>query len=106
RLFLGDPEFRGFDIRGVGPRVIRRFYTTDSSGNPVLQPITDKNVVQDALGGHALYLGRAELEIPLGSGARELGFRPSVFIDAGAVFGVTHPTLNVSPYPSGIFFPT
>src|SRR5205085_9883427 len=78
RLFLGDPEFRGFDIRGVGPRVIRRFYGTDSAGNPYLLPITDNSTVQDAIGGHAMYLGRAELEIPLGSGARELGLRPSV----------------------------
>src|SRR5205085_7526657 len=106
RLFLGDPEFRGFDIRGVGPRVIRRFYGTDSAGNPYLLPITDNSTVQDAIGGHAMYLGRAELEIPLGSGARELGLRPSVFVDAGAVFDVVHPTLNVSPYPNGIFVPS
>ncbi|MEO6552516.1 MAG: outer membrane protein assembly factor BamA [Croceibacterium sp.] len=102
RLFLGEPDFRGFDIRGVGPRVVRRFY--DSSGVPL--PITDNSTVQDAIGGHAMYLGRAELEIPLGSGARELGLRPSIFMDAGAVFNVTHPALTVSPYPSGIFLPT
>jgi outer membrane protein insertion porin family len=101
RLFLGDPAFRGFDIRGVGPRVVRRFY--DSSGK--LLPITDESTVQDALGGHAMYLARAELEIPLGSGARELGLRPSVFVDAGAVFDVVHPTLNVSPYPAGLLLP-
>ncbi|MEO6153975.1 MAG: outer membrane protein assembly factor BamA [Croceibacterium sp.] len=106
RLFLGEPEFRGFDIRGVGPRVVRRFYSTDASGNGVLLPINDKSTVQDAIGGHAMYLGRAELEIPLGSGARELGLRPSVFVDAGAVFDVVRPTLNVSPYPGGIFLAT
>jgi outer membrane protein assembly factor BamA len=25
RFFLGEPQLRGFDIRGVGPRVIREY---------------------------------------------------------------------------------
>ena len=54
-----------------------------------------KNQIQDdALGGRAYYLGRAELQIPLGSGAKELGLRPSVFVDVGAVFDVTKPLLQ------------
>jgi outer membrane protein insertion porin family len=84
RFFLGEPQIRGFDIRGVGPRVIRTF--EDSTGTP-----DPKNTTDDALGGNAYYLGRAELEIPLGSGARELGLRPSIFVDAGAVFDVKTP---------------
>jgi outer membrane protein insertion porin family len=107
RFFLGEPEIRGFDIRGVGPRVVRRFYGADDDNNPAtpppLLPLHDKGNQDDALGGTAYYLGRAELEIPLGSGARELGLRPSVFLDAGAVFGIKRPTLTVSPYPNGIF---
>ena len=106
RFFLGEPQIRGFDIRGVGPRVIRRFYRLDDDGNPYLLPLNDKNNADDALGGTAYYLGRAEIEIPLGSGAREMGFRPSVFIDAGAVYGVKRPTLTNSPYPDGIFMPS
>jgi outer membrane protein insertion porin family len=106
RFFLGEPQIRGFDIRGVGPRVIRRFYQLDDDGNPYLLPLNDKKNADDALGGTAYYLGRAEIEIPLGSGAREMGFRPSVFIDAGAVYGVKRPTLTNSPYPDGIFMPT
>ncbi len=106
RFFLGEPELRGFDIRGVGPRVVRRFYSTDANGNAVLLPITDNSTADDALGGTALYLGRAELEIPLSSGARELGLRPSVFLDVGSVFGIRTPTLINSPYPNGIFLPT
>ena len=54
-------------------------------------------VVDDALGGRAYYLGRAELEIPLGSGARELGLRPSIFMDVGALFAVTRPVLQDNP---------
>jgi outer membrane protein insertion porin family len=41
----------------------------------------------------AYYMTRAELEIPLGSGAKELGLRPSIFVDAGAVFKVASPIL-------------
>src|SRR5690606_2695634 len=105
-FFLGEPEIRGFDIRGIGPRVVRRFYQTDEDGNGVLLPLNHKNNSDDSLGGTAYYLGRAEIEIPLGSGAREMGIRPSVFLDAGAVFGVKTPTLTNSPYPDGIFLPT
>lgn len=93
RFFLGEPQIRGFDIRGVGPRVQRFSYSPGTN-----DLITDPQfVTDDAIGGRAYYLGRAELEIPLGSGARELGFRPSIFIDAGAVFGVTNPTLQTFP---------
>ena len=103
RFFLGEPQIRGFDIRGVGPRVIRRFYLPDDDNNPAtpppLQPIDDKNIQDDSLGGTGYYLGRAEMEIPLGSGARELGLRPSVFLDAGAVFGLKDPPLF--DFPNG-----
>jgi outer membrane protein insertion porin family len=106
RFFLGEQDMRGFDIRGVGPRVIRRFYRLDEEGLPYLLPLNDKNNADDALGGTAYYLGRAEIESPLGSGAREMGIRPSVFLDVGSVFGVKRPTLTNSPYPDGIFMPT
>ncbi|MFN3820670.1 outer membrane protein assembly factor BamA [Blastomonas sp.] len=96
RFFLGQPQMRGFDIRGVGPRVIRSGFTPEViNGVVVNTPVTERrNRVDDALGGRSYYLGRAELEIPLGSGARELGLRPSVFVDAGAVFGVVQPILQ------------
>lgn len=95
RFFLGEPQIRGFDIRGVGPRVLRKFYT-DSDGNGTLDTVSnDRNQwVDDALGGRYYYLTRAELEIPLGSGARELGLRPSIYVDAGAVFGVANPLVQ------------
>ncbi|ANU08255.1 outer membrane protein assembly factor BamA [Paraurantiacibacter namhicola] len=107
RFFLGEPQIRGFDIRGVGPRVVRRFYTQDGNGNTVLTPIDDERQSStDALGGTGFYLGRAEVEIPLGSGARELGLRPSAFIDVGAVFGLKTPQLVNSPFPAGLFIPS
>ncbi|WP_156457570.1 outer membrane protein assembly factor BamA [Altererythrobacter sp. Root672] len=113
RFFLGEPDIRGFDIRGVGPRVIRQLYETDGTGNVVigpdgngvLIPYDSKNTQNDSLGGHAYYLGRAELEIPLGSGAREMGIRPSIFADIGSVFGVKTPVL-IDTFPNGSFYPT
>jgi outer membrane protein insertion porin family len=89
RFFLGEPQIRGFDIRGVGPRIQRVRY--DEQGNPIVE--TRRNITDDALGGRAYYLGRLELEIPLGSSGRELGLRPSIFLDAGALFGVKQPPL-------------
>ena len=81
RFFLGEPRFRGFDIRGVGPRSVQREIGTD--GQPVG---LRKDALDTSLGGNAYYLGRLELEIPLGAGGRELGLRPSAFVDAGALF--------------------
>jgi outer membrane protein insertion porin family len=88
RFFLGEPQIRGFDIRGVGPRVLRVPYNADGTLSE------ERNQVQDdALGGRAFYLGRAEIEIPLSQGLREMGLRPSIFVDAGAVFGLKNPPL-------------
>ncbi len=91
RFYLGEPQFRGFDIRGVGPRIQNIPYTgSAATGDQALT--TDRNQIRDdALGGRAYYLAKAELEIPLGAGAREMGLRPSIYVQAGALFGVTRP---------------
>ncbi|KEQ55290.1 outer membrane protein assembly factor BamA [Sphingobium chlorophenolicum] len=93
RFFLGEPQIRGFNIRGIGPRVKRWYLTQDSTGAYVRQP-GNNNVSDDALGGRMYYMARAEVEIPLGSGAREMGLRPSVFLDAGAVAGLRNPEIT------------
>ena len=96
RFFLGEPQFRGFDIRGVGPRIVRRYYsaTVGDDGVATGEPITGRNNrTDDALGGKIYYLARAEVQIPLGSAAREMGLRPSIFMDAGAVAGLKEPGL-------------
>ncbi|MET0365520.1 MAG: outer membrane protein assembly factor BamA, partial [Sphingobium sp.] len=87
RFFLGEPQMRGFDIRGVGPRIRRQYIGSDGA-----LTAADNNS-DDALGGKVYYLAHAEVEIPLGSGARELGLRPSVFMDVGAVGNITRPGL-------------
>jgi outer membrane protein insertion porin family len=104
RFFLGEPQFRGFAIRGVGPRILTQTSQLDSFGRPILDAdgnitfFTDRNQVRDdAIGGRNYYLGRAELEIPLGTGARELGLRPSIWTDIGALWGVEQPILTVNP---------
>lgn len=119
RFYLGEPQFRGFDIRGVGPRVVRRPYTTttNADGTTTQTLVTDRDsITDDALGGRAYYLGKVELELPLGAGARELGLRPSIYAQFGSLFGVTRPlptaticsggqTSNCFPVVNGIVQP-
>ncbi|HEX8641483.1 MAG TPA: outer membrane protein assembly factor BamA [Allosphingosinicella sp.] len=104
RFFLGSPQIRGFDIRGVGPRIQRRPYVITArdatTGRPTEFAISDDAdaVVDDAIGGRAYYLARAELEIPLGAAVQDLGLRPSVFVDVGALWGLRQPeTLDIDP---------
>ncbi len=101
RFFLGEPQIRGFRIRGVGPRVLTKQSVLDDLNRPVLDANGNPTYIEerrqlrdDAIGGRNYYLGRAELEIPLGSGARELGLRPSIWIDVGALWQLTTPVLN------------
>jgi outer membrane protein insertion porin family len=86
--FFGS-DMRGFDIRGIGPRIERIPY--DSEG--ALVENNDRQRITDALGGHAYYMGRIELEVPVSSSIRSLGLRPSLFVDAGSVWGLTKPDL-------------
>ncbi|MCJ2181321.1 outer membrane protein assembly factor BamA [Novosphingobium sp. 1949] len=86
RFYLGEPSMRGFGIRGVGPRVLRKYYSSTVDDDSTVSSTSD-----DALGGKYYYKGRAEMEIPLGSGAREMGLRPSIFADVGAVWGTKKP---------------
>ncbi|HUE78563.1 MAG TPA: outer membrane protein assembly factor BamA [Sphingomicrobium sp.] len=84
--FFG-PQLRGFDIRGIGPRVLRTAY--DIEGNLV----EEEGQTSDALGGRAYYMGRIELEVPTSSSIRSLGLRPSAFIDVGSVWSLKRPLL-------------
>jgi outer membrane protein insertion porin family len=104
RFFLGEPQFRGYAIRGVGPRILTQTSQLDQFNRPLLDEngnilfFTERRQVRDdAIGGRNYYLGRAELEIPLGTGARELGLRPSIWADVGALWGVETPVLTVNP---------
>ena len=97
-------QMRGFDIRGIGPRVQRINYA-DLIGTPT----TDNNNITDAIGGRAYYMGRIELEIPVSANIRSLGLRPAAFIDVGSVFGIKKPNLEnilVACSPNRIGLPT
>jgi len=102
--FFG-PSLRGFDIRGIGPRIERvNYICTDSTTvtNPDGTTTTTCNTVglesgkaitTDAIGGKAYYMGRLELEFPTSPTLRSVGLRPSAFIDVGSLFSITKPTL-------------
>ncbi len=74
RFFLGGPRIRGFDIRGIGPRIVSN------------DPNTGELLLGSSIGGNNFYLGGAELEVPLGEAARELGLRSSFFVDIGSLW--------------------
>ncbi|WP_310496330.1 outer membrane protein assembly factor BamA [Sandarakinorhabdus sp.] len=95
RFFLGQPQFRGFNIRGVGPRVLRR--SLDSAGVPIADR---RQALDDSLGGRAYYLGRVEVRIPIGSAGAELGLRPSIFADVGALWSLRAPNLTCQNAPT------
>jgi outer membrane protein insertion porin family len=97
RFYLGEPDFAGFDIRGLGPRVLRVPYNTDGT------LVTDRSQMSDdALGGRAYYFGKLEAQLPLGNAVKELGIRPSIFADIGSVFGTQKPAL-IDTGPGGQF---
>ena len=73
RFYIGDTSMRGFDLRGIGPKII------PSAAEP------GQSV---AIGGRAFYVARAELSLPYGGTIGNYGMQSSVFIDAGSVFGV------------------
>jgi outer membrane protein insertion porin family len=87
--FFG-PDLRGFDIRGIGPRVLRVPYDADGS----LTEPKGNNKIIDALGGKAYYMGRIELEFPTNSALKSVGMRPSAFIDVGSLFSLKRPILT------------
>jgi outer membrane protein insertion porin family len=83
-----DIGLRGFDIRGLGPRVQRVPYNADGTLD------LTKAVITDAIGARAYYMGRLELQFPLSSGLKSLGLRPSAFMDVGSLWHITKPLLQ------------
>jgi outer membrane protein insertion porin family len=95
--FFG-PQLRGFDIRGIGPRIQRVPYVcnnTSTCNAPTLDPTQAR--ITDALGGTAYYMGRLELEFPISSTLKSLGLRPSAFVDVGSLWKIRPPQLTDIP---------
>ncbi len=82
RFNLGTPQFRGFTFRGIGPRDCAFSDATNSCESTQGQG----NTRGLGLGGNYYYKGTAELEVPLGTAASELGLRTSLFVDVGALW--------------------
>ena len=74
RFYAGDTSLRGFDLRGVGPKV---------------RPTGAVHGQTVALGGRAYYAARAEISGKLGGFFERFGVQPSLFVDAGSVFGAS-----------------
>ena len=83
-----DIGLRGFDIRGLGPRVQRVPYKADGTLD------LTQAVITDAIGGRAYYMGRLELQFPTSAGLKSMGIRPSAFVDAGSLWSITRPLLQ------------
>lgn len=76
RFFRGGTSFRGFDVAGLGPRVVD--VLADNQGNP----ISVKGL--NALGGKAYYQGTAELTFP-NYLPEEYGIDTALFAEVGSV---------------------
>ncbi|MBT6135129.1 MAG: outer membrane protein assembly factor BamA, partial [Kordiimonadaceae bacterium] len=74
RFFIGNPRMRGFKEAGLGPREWKAGNTNLFTGY--------------SLGGNTFYNAKAELFIPLGGGARDLGIEASAYVDVGALFNI------------------
>jgi Omp85 superfamily domain len=71
RFYIGDSSMRGFDFRGIGPKI---------------RPTAAKAGQNVALGGQAYYVARSELSANLGGVIGRFGLKPGVFVDVGSVF--------------------
>jgi hypothetical protein len=74
RFYIGGGSMRGFDLRGIGPKVV-----------PLKAPVAPPT----AIGGRAYYAGRLEVAFRIEGAMQKFGVTPSVFVDAGSVFGAS-----------------
>lgn len=72
RFFRGGNSFRGFEVAGIGPRVVVR------------DPVTGDLRGGDALGGRFYAIGTAEMSFPLPL-PEQYGVRGSLFTDIGTL---------------------
>lgn len=72
RFYIGGNSMRGFDLRGLGPKIVPSGATPGQA---------------TAIGGQAYYVGRVELTFRMTEEPRRFGAMPSLFVDAGSVFG-------------------
>jgi outer membrane protein insertion porin family len=91
RFFLGTPQFRGYAFRGIGPReaYVNPALAGTTGYDAVGRLLDEKGIIQgDALGGQTYYKATAELRVPLGQAASELGLQAAAFFDIGSLWNV------------------
>ena len=71
RFYVGNSSMRGFDLRGIGPKI---------------RPANSTSAQNIAIGGTAYYVVRTDLALSLHKVSSRFALQPSVFIDAGSVF--------------------
>ncbi|NQY96777.1 MAG: outer membrane protein assembly factor BamA [Henriciella sp.] len=99
RFFRGGSSFRGFDVAGLGPRVVD--VIADTEGNVI------DVIAQNSLGGKVYYQGTGEITIP-NYLPEEYGIRTKLFVEAGSV-GILDDSdlvLNETTGETEIFFTT
>jgi outer membrane protein insertion porin family len=77
RFFRGGSTFRGFDVAGIGPRQVVRYYDPDTGEEIAL----DRG---SSLGGNFYYQGSFELSLP-NFLPEEYGIKSAFFVDAGGL---------------------
>ena len=92
RFFRGGSSFRGFDVAGLGPRVVIQI--ADTEGNLI------DVIPQNSLGGKVYYQGTGEITVP-NYLPEEYGIRTKLFVEAGSVG-----TLDDVDIEEEIFFTT
>ncbi|MET0181584.1 MAG: outer membrane protein assembly factor BamA [Caulobacterales bacterium] len=75
RFFKGGASFRGFDVAGIGPRVITEDTTTTGEVS---------RSAGDALGGNLYAIGTIEVTFPLGL-PESFGLSSAAFVDFGGL---------------------
>ena len=83
RFFEGASTFRGFDVAGIGPRVLVGIDGPNGVLVPVLDP-RNGNFQARAIGGKVYAIGSAEILLPLPL-PDEYGIRAVLFSDFGTV---------------------
>ncbi|MEM9616397.1 MAG: outer membrane protein assembly factor BamA [Pseudomonadota bacterium] len=101
RFFEGAATFRGFDVAGIGPRIIRSQIGTGPNGEIVRQPVFFNNgrLQSQALGGKVYAIGSAEVLLPLPL-PEEYGIQASLFSDFGTVGVLDEDDLALNDDPS------
>lgn len=75
RFFKGGLSFRGFDVAGIGPRIVE--LVTDANGDVT-------QVGRSALGGKAFAIGSFELQFPTGL-PKDYGIKTALFVEGGTL---------------------